>query len=226
MNFIRNSFVEDKVARRNKANFMSSKIPTYYRFDKLQTVENTQNDVKFDDAIETDVSKARQIPFIKSSKSTVKRRPEVVINKYLKTNISLVKRIKMQNADMKPTLMQYMTILKKILEKLLLSLIVYQEVSGCANLNQCTYGVARLKSFPGAASKELAHYVVPTLKEESFHTAMIHVGINDISRDQSELQQHLVLQNIMKISHQCKDHGVKEIFNPLLLLLVELMLMY
>ena len=93
MNFIRNSFVEDKDARRNKANFMSPKIPTYYRFDKLHTVENTQNDVKFNDAIETDVSKTRQIPFIKSSKSTVKRRPEIVINKYLKTNISLVKRI-------------------------------------------------------------------------------------------------------------------------------------
>ena len=42
--------------------------------------------------------------------------------------------------------------------------------------NQCTDGVARLKSFPGAISKELAHYVVPTLKEESFHTALIHVG--------------------------------------------------
>ena len=111
---------------------------------------------------------------------------------------------------MKPTLILCMTILKKILEKLLHSLIVYQEVSGCANLNQSD-GVACLKSFPGAASKELAHCVVPTLKEESFHTAMIHVGISDIPRDQRELHQHLVLQNIMKISHQCKDHGVKEI---------------
>ena len=77
--------------------------------------------------------------------------------------------------------------------------------------NQCTDGVARLKSFPGAISKELAHYVAPTLKEESFHTALIHVGINDISRSQSELKQQLVLQNIMKIAHQCKDHEVKEI---------------
>ena len=60
-------------------------------------------------------------------------------------------------------------------------------------------------------SKELAHYVMPTLKEESFHTALIHVWINDILRDQSELKRQLVLQNIMKIAHQCKDHGVKEI---------------
>ena len=36
-------------------------------------------------------------------------------------------------------------------------------------------------------------------------------GDNDILRDQSELQQQLVLQNIMRIAHQCKEHGVKEI---------------
>ena len=83
MNFdIRNNFVEDKDACSNKANFMNSNIPNYNRFDKLCTVENTQNDAKSDDTIETDVSKARQIPFVKSSKSAVKKRPEVVINKY------------------------------------------------------------------------------------------------------------------------------------------------
>ena len=68
-----------------------------------------------------------------------------------------------------------------------------------------------MKSFPGATSKELAHYVVPTLKEESFHTAVIHVGINYVLRDQSELNQQLALQNIMSIAHECKDHGVEEI---------------
>ena len=36
--------------------------------------------------------------------------------------------------------------------------------------NQYTDGVARLKSFSGATSKELAHYVVPNLKEKSFHS--------------------------------------------------------
>ena len=75
---IRNNFVEDKDARSTKANFMNSNIPTYNRFDKLGTVENTQNDAKIDDVIEIEVSKARQIPFVRSSKSTVKKIPEVV----------------------------------------------------------------------------------------------------------------------------------------------------
>ena len=55
--------------------------------------------------------------------------------------------------------------------------------------NQCADGVTRLKSFLCATSKNLAHYVIPTLKQEPFHTALMHVGINDILRDQSELQQ-------------------------------------
>ena len=91
--------------------------------------------------------------------------------------------------------------------------------------NQCTDGVARLKSFPGATSKELAHYVVPTLKEESFHTALIHVGTNDILRDQSKLQQQLVLQNIMKMLINVKNMELKRLFYPLLSLLVELLML-
>ena len=46
-----------------------------------------------------------------------------------------------------------------------------------------TNATARLKSFPGATSKELTHYVVPTLQEESFNSALIHIGINDILKD-------------------------------------------
>ena len=68
---IRNNFGEDKDACSNKANFMNSNIPNYNRFNKLRTVENTQNDTKIDDVMEIDVSKARQIPFVKSSKGTV-----------------------------------------------------------------------------------------------------------------------------------------------------------
>ena len=79
---VRYNFVENKHARSNKANFMNFNIPISNRFDKLRTVENTQNDVNINDVIEIDVSKNRRIPFVKSSKGTVKKRPDVVtINK-------------------------------------------------------------------------------------------------------------------------------------------------
>ena len=56
---IRNNFVEDKNAHNNNSSFMNSDIPTSNRFDKLRTVENTQNNAKIDDVIEVDVSKTR-----------------------------------------------------------------------------------------------------------------------------------------------------------------------
>ena len=43
------------------------------------------------------------------------------------------------------------------------------------------------------------------------------MGINDILRDQSELEQQLVLQNMMKNAHHYKEHGVKEIVADVLI---------
>ena len=48
-----------------------------------------------------------------------------------------------------------------------------------------TNATARLTSFPGATSRELTNYLVPTLQEESFNSALIHISINDILKDQS-----------------------------------------
>ena len=107
--------------------------------------------------------------------------------------------------------MLYMVILKKILVKLITFTDSVPRGIWMRKFNQYTDGASRQKRFPGVTSKELAHYVVPTLNEKSFHTALIHVGTNDVLKDQSELKQQLVLQNIIKVAHQCKDHGVNQI---------------
>ena len=52
---IRNNFVEGKDACSNKDHFMNSTISTSNRFNKLRTVESTQNDKMIDDVIEIDV---------------------------------------------------------------------------------------------------------------------------------------------------------------------------
>ena len=164
MNFnIRNNFVEDKGGRSNKVNFMNSNVPTYSRFDKLRAVENTQNDAKFDDAIETDVSKARQIPFVKSSESAVKKRPVVVINKYPESQHIFGK----ENINVKRRHEAYTDAahgnIKKDTRKTIMFTDSIPRGIWICKFNQYTDGEARLKSFPGAKSKELAHYVAPTI---------------------------------------------------------------
>ena len=75
-----NNFVEGKNAHSNKANFTNFNIQTSNKFDNLRSVENTHHN--FDDVIEIGVAIARQSPFVKFSKSRVKKRPDVVANKY------------------------------------------------------------------------------------------------------------------------------------------------
>ena len=74
-----------------------------------------------------------------------------------------------------------------------------------------TKETARLKIFSGATSKELTHYVVPTLQEESLNSTLIHIGINDILKDQSDLNFESLTRNILEISQRCKENGIEEI---------------
>ena len=41
-------------------------------------------------------------------------------------------------------------------------------------------GRARFKHFPGALPKDLLHYIDPTLEEQTFEVAIIHIGVNYI----------------------------------------------
>ena len=151
---IRNNFVEDKNAHSNNSSFMNSDIPTSNRFDKLRTVENTQNNAKIDDVIEVDVSKTRQIPFVKSSKSTVKKRPEVVINKYFENQQIFDK----ENRNAKRRQETYTGPvhgnIKKGTRKIIMFTNSIPRGIWMGKFNQCKNGVPRLKSFSGATSKE------------------------------------------------------------------------
>ena len=127
-------------------------IPTSNRFDKLRTVENTHNDAKIDDIIEIDASKARQIPFVKSAKSAVKIRPEVVINKYPENQHIFGK----ENINTKRRPETYTDALYGNIKKDNRKITMFTDSLPTdiwrPKLNHCTDAVARLKSFPGATS--------------------------------------------------------------------------
>ena len=47
--------------------------------------------------------------------------------------------------------------------------------------------------------------MVPTLQEELFNSALMHIGINDILIDQSDLQYQSLTQNILEFSLNAKN---------------------
>ena len=72
-------------------------------------------------------------------------------------------------------------------------------------------GSAQFKIFPGCNSKELYHYLDPTLENGNFGNAVIHVATNDINnRDSSKSLQHL--ENLRKIVEKCFSNGMKNVF--------------
>ena len=53
-----------------------------------------------------------------------------------------------------------------------------------------------MKSFPGATSKELLHYVDPTLKDGINNTAIKHVGVNDLLNDKNSNKVDKLVNNL------------------------------
>ena len=124
---------------------MNFNIPTSNRFDNLSSVENTQNDAKFDDVIDIDIARARQSPFVQSSKSTVKKRPDVVIDKYPENQHIFGK----ENINVKRRQETYTDAvhgnIKKDTRKIIMFTDSVPRGIWMRKFNQCTDGVARLK---------------------------------------------------------------------------------
>ena len=72
---------------------------------------------------------------------------------------------------------------------------------------------ARFKYFPCALSRDILHYVNPTLEESEFDVAIIHIGINDLLNCGSNIDQiNNILRNTEHIVYKCRQYGVKIIF--------------
>ena len=76
-------------------------------------------------------------------------------------------------------------------------------------------GTASIVSFPGATTKRLLHYSLPTLKEENPEVVVIHVGCNNLSSKKGEVLSvnvNEVADDIIKIGKACYDNGVSKVF--------------
>ena len=77
--------------------------------------------------------------------------------------------------------------------------------------NSIRNGRVRFRNFTGATSGELLHYMDPTVAEENYDTAIVHVGINDIINDDSSSKVETLVLNSEKIAIKLKKYGIKNI---------------
>ena len=73
-------------------------------------------------------------------------------------------------------------------------------------------GEAKFQFFPGANSRKLLHFIDPTLEEENFKSAVIHVGINDINNSRDSRDGDALIENIKNIALKCISYGICKVF--------------
>ena len=69
-------------------------------------------------------------------------------------------------------------------------------------------GEAKFQIFPVANSRKLLHYIDPTLEEENFKSAVIHVGTNDVNNGRDSRDGDALIENIKNIALKCISYGI------------------
>ena len=69
-------------------------------------------------------------------------------------------------------------------------------------------GKTIFRSFNGANTKQLNHYIVPPLVDDKLDAVIIQVGTNDVLENANHED---IARNIIKIGLECKKYGVNDI---------------
>ena len=68
-----------------------------------------------------------------------------------------------------------------------------------------------MKSFSGAMIKYLEHYLTPNLEHGKPDIAAIHIGSNNVSYDNLNIDDLILAENITKIGTKCIVYGFEEV---------------
>ena len=67
-------------------------------------------------------------------------------------------------------------------------------------------------SFPGATSKEVLHYLDVHLTNSSADDVFVHVGVDDLSKDNSKSKIEILVKNLRFVVEKCHTYGIKNVF--------------
>ena len=75
--------------------------------------------------------------------------------------------------------------------------------------NSIQSGWVRFQNLPGATPRELLYYMDPTLADGNYDRAIVYVGINDISHDDSLTKVENLVWILKKIAIKLKNMELK-----------------
>ena len=78
--------------------------------------------------------------------------------------------------------------------------------------NEYKIGTARFRRFPGAKTKQIKHYILPTLVDECPQVVLLQCGGNDLPTTKANPKPVEDIANeIMDTAKTCENHGVETI---------------
>ena len=69
-------------------------------------------------------------------------------------------------------------------------------------------GKAFFRCFSGSTSKQLNHYIIPSLVVDKLDAVIIHVRTNDVL---NKLNHEDIARNVISIALNCRKYGVNDI---------------
>ena len=73
-------------------------------------------------------------------------------------------------------------------------------------------GKTKMVSFPGVTSNEILHYLDVYLTNSSADVIILHVGVNDLLEDNSQLKIENLGNNLRSMVEKCHTFGIKNVF--------------
>ena len=67
-----------------------------------------------------------------------------------------------------------------------------------------------MKAFPGVKARQLNHYTIPLLEDNTYDAAIIHVGINDLLSNSKSTND--TSKEIIDIGLRCRNNNIGMIF--------------
>ena len=91
---------------------------------------------------------------------------------------------------------------------------IFCEIRVCEYSNEIKIWLCKIQKFPGLDSREILHYVKPTLESGNCDTAVLQFGVNDLMQkalSKSDTVEN-VIENIRKAAVKYMSHGPSKAF--------------
>ena len=77
--------------------------------------------------------------------------------------------------------------------------------------NSIGENTAYTNHFSGSNSKRLEHFIIPTLHEDRPDVVVIHIGSNDVTFNNKNINIEDIAKRIIDIGKKCKEFGVEDV---------------